>query len=480
MNAVRSLITKLIFKSDRRGLNSYNSSVERLKVNMDSLKYKAMAFGAVMAGVGGYSLKAAGEMEQFRIAFDTMLGSAEAGSKMMKDLRELTLKTPFSFQQSALGAKRLMAFGISAEKVIPALKNLGNIASGVGMHKLKEIITAYGQIKTARFLRGQEIRQLTESGIPIIEELADMLGKTPDQITKMSRASLISFKHVEKAIHRLSNGTGRFTNLMGRQSKKLLGMFSIAKDTLYLMASDFGSKFIPTIEDLVARLGGVKEVVERIVTGFKWIISSALVLGLLKLTGILYGLGIAGLASWLKIFLPALLIAGVVTVLVGLFQSLWVTITDPDADTYLRRMYAHLAYDFPNTMIKLERFWEAIKWAISDVVDKMKELNYEFDIMNKLKKIGWKLFKLTPAGIVVSALEETGVINPIEVGNKPVTDSGSQSLVIENMNFYNDYMTPNDGDAYSQGYSMGEGVSDALQKRNQKQSFNEELLIRKR
>ena len=479
MNAVRTLITKMLFKSDRRGINNYNSSVERLKANMDSLKYKAMAFGAAMTGVGIFSLKAAGEMEQFKIAFDTMLGSAEAGSKMMKDLRELTLKTPFSFQQSALGAKRLMAFGISAEKVIPALKNIGNIASGVGMHKLKEIITAYGQIKTARFLRGQEIRQLTESGIPIIEELADMLGKTPDQITKMSRASLILFKHVEKAIHRLSNGTGRFTNLTGRQSKKLLGMFSIAKDALYLMASDFGSKFIPTIEDLVARLGGVKEVVERIVTGFKWIISSTLVLGLLKLTKILYGIGFAGLASWLKIFLPALLIAGVVTVLVGLFQSLWVTITDPDADTYLRRMYATLAYKYPEAMEWLEQKWENIKEIIQDISDLIAKLDFKYDITGKIKKAAWKMSKFTPIGLATLALEWSGIVDPSTFVNQPKTDNGSQSLVIENMNFYNDYMTPNDGDAYSQGYNMGEGVSDALQKRNQKQSFNEEILMRK-
>ena len=475
MNAVRSLITRLVFKSDRTGLNKYNSSVEKLKTNLDDLKYKALAFAAVLGTTGAFALKSAGEMEQFQIGFDTMLGSAEAGTKMMRELRALTLKTPFSFQQSALGAKRLMAFGISAEKVIPALKNLGNIASGVGMHKLKEIITAYGQIKTARFLRGQEIRQLTESGIPIIEELAVMLKKTPDQITAMSRASKITFKHVEQAIQRLSNGTGRFANLMERQSKSLLGMFSIAKDTLYLMAADFGSQFIPIIQRFVKEMGGVKEVVEKIVAGFRIIIASSMVYGLWKIVGVLKAIGIAGLMSWLKIGIPFLLIGGAVIALGALLESLWVTLTDESADTYLRRMYAQLAYDYPEVMEKLEKWWYKIGDAIDWVITKWKELNFEFDLAGKIKKMAWTMSKFTPVGPLTHFLEYTGLVDPTTFANRPKSDSGSQSIEIDNVNI-NQYMSPNEGGGYPAGREAAEGFSDTLQRKNQTQEHNTERM----
>ena len=34
------------------------------------------------------------------------------------------------------------------------------------------LILAYGQVRSAAFLRGQEVRQFTEAGIPLLDELA--------------------------------------------------------------------------------------------------------------------------------------------------------------------------------------------------------------------------------------------------------------------------------------------------------------------
>ena len=55
---------------------------------------------------------------------------------------------------------------------------LRNPFFGVGRDKFPNLILAFGQVATATRLRGQEVRQFTEAGVPILEALGAQLGKT--------------------------------------------------------------------------------------------------------------------------------------------------------------------------------------------------------------------------------------------------------------------------------------------------------------
>ena len=60
------------------------------------------------------------------------------------------------------------------------MKRLADISAGVGVD-MGRIILAYGQIKAAKFLKGTELRQLTEANIPMAVSYTHLL-KQPSWI----------------------------------------------------------------------------------------------------------------------------------------------------------------------------------------------------------------------------------------------------------------------------------------------------------
>lgn len=179
------------------------------------------------------------DYEQARVSFETMLGSAEKGGKMLKELADFAVRTPFDLPQVVEGGKRLLAYGIEADKIIPTFTLLGNIAAGVGTDKLPQLTLAFGQVRAATFLTGAELRQFTEAGVPLLDELAKQSGKTAGQIKEsMEDGARIPFAQVEKALQSLTGEGGRFFNLMERQSKTFSGTMSNVRDSFVRFSLD--------------------------------------------------------------------------------------------------------------------------------------------------------------------------------------------------------------------------------------------------
>lgn len=190
------------------------------------------AFMGAASAAGFFAVKSAGDFQQARIAFETMLGSAEKAGKLLKEVSDFAARTPFELPQVVTGAKQLLAYGVEAEKLIPTFGALGNIAAGVGVDKLPLLILAFGQVKAATRLTGAELRQFTESGVPMLEILAKQMGKTTAEIQEMISEGKVGFKDVEKALFSLSGEGGKFFNLMEKQSKTFDGVMSNLKDNV--------------------------------------------------------------------------------------------------------------------------------------------------------------------------------------------------------------------------------------------------------
>lgn len=193
--------------------------------------YAAAAFSVQsLISFGEKALSVANDFEQTNIAFQTMLGSKKDADELQAKLIDLAAKTPFELPQVQEASKKLLAFGFSAQEVIPNLTSLGNIAAGVGMEKLPQLILAFGQVKAATKLTGNELRQFTEAGVPLLDELAKQLKKPVSEIQKMVSEGAIGFPIVQKALTALSTEGGRFANLMEKQAQTLGGLWSTFKD----------------------------------------------------------------------------------------------------------------------------------------------------------------------------------------------------------------------------------------------------------
>lgn len=171
-----------------------------------------------------------GQFQQLEIAFETMLGSKSKAHELMQQMEETAAKTPFDLDGVANGAKQLLAYGESADKVNDTLVRLGNIASGLSL-PLKDIVYLYGTTMVQGRLYAADVRQFTSRGIPLVKELAKMYGVTADEINNMVSAGKIGFPDVQKVLNKLTDEGGQFYNLMEKQSKSLTGMISNLGDT---------------------------------------------------------------------------------------------------------------------------------------------------------------------------------------------------------------------------------------------------------
>jgi tape measure domain-containing protein len=176
------------------------------------------------------------DMEQAKIGFTTMLGSADAAAVMILRLGKFAAETPFEFPQVQAAAKKLMAFGWAARDIIPTLTAIGNAASGLGIgaEGINRITMAIGQIKAKGKVSAEELLQLAEAGVPAYDILAKKLHLTGSEVADIGNKGIAA----DIAISALLEGMNeRFPDMMKAQSESFSGLISTLKDNTVLMIS---------------------------------------------------------------------------------------------------------------------------------------------------------------------------------------------------------------------------------------------------
>lgn len=182
-----------------------------------------------------------GQFQQLEIAFGTMLGSEEKATALMQQMVNTAAKTPFGLMGVAEGAKQLLAYGVSAEKVNDTLVRLGNIASGLSI-PLNDIVYLYGTTMVQGRLYAQDVRQFTGRGIPLVKELAEKYHTTAEGINEMVSAGKIGFPDVEEVLNKMTNAGGQFYQLMEKQSSSLTGQIANLQDAWDSALNSLGEK----------------------------------------------------------------------------------------------------------------------------------------------------------------------------------------------------------------------------------------------
>lgn len=216
--------------------------------------------GGGMMGLVNSIVQTRGQFQQLQIAFDTMLGSGVKSKALIDQLTNTAARTPFDLMGVAGGAKQLLAYGESANKVNDTLVRLGNIASGLSI-PLNDIVYLYGTTMVQGRLYAQDVRQFTGRGIPLVRELAAMYSKTAEEINTMVSEGKIGFPEVEKVINKMTNSGGQFYNLMEKQSASLTGMISNLGDSWDMALNKLGEENQGVLESGVS---GAITVVEHL------------------------------------------------------------------------------------------------------------------------------------------------------------------------------------------------------------------------
>lgn len=249
-------------------MNSQLSIVGQLRNEFLGLYsiYAAQNFLRAVVDIGG-------ELENQKIAMASILQDEGKATTIFNQIKKLAVASPFGVMDLNQYAKQLSAYSIPYNELYDTMKRLADISAGVGVD-MGRIILAYGQIKAAKFLKGTELRQLTEANIPMVDKLAERFSKLEGRIVSagevldMISKRKVTFEDVKDVLWELTDDGGMFNNMQEVLSESVKSKWKNLADAIDIMLGDIaestGSTLKWTAESLTTLAQNWKEVVPAI------------------------------------------------------------------------------------------------------------------------------------------------------------------------------------------------------------------------
>lgn len=184
-----------------------------------------------------------GEFEKQKIALGALFGSKLKADTMYSKIQNLAVQSPFTFGELTNFTKQLASFGFEYKDIYDTTKRLADLSAGIGVD-MGRVILAYGQVFTARFLKGPELRQFTEAGIPLVQELANKYTKERGQqisvgdVYNMVSEKQVRFEDVKEIIDKYTSEGGKFYKMQEKLSDSVAGKWSNLKDSIEIAYSE--------------------------------------------------------------------------------------------------------------------------------------------------------------------------------------------------------------------------------------------------
>ena len=225
--------------------------------------YVAQNFLRAVVDIGG-------ELENQKIAMASILQDEGKATTIFNQIKKLAVASPFGVMDLNQYAKQLSAYSIPYNELYDTMKRLADISAGVGVD-MGRIILAFGQIKSAKFLKGTELRQLTEANIPMVDKLAERFSKLEGRIVSagevldMISKKKVTFEDVKDVLWELTDDGGMFHNMQEVLSESVKSKWKNLADAIDIMLGDIaesmGSTLKWTVESLTTLAQNWKEVV---------------------------------------------------------------------------------------------------------------------------------------------------------------------------------------------------------------------------
>jgi tape measure domain-containing protein len=458
-------IIELIDKGVSSGLSDVAKNVQALRDKMDGLSNqvgdgktglagrlggiaKIVGWGAVAGGIGFIGKKVielGTGMEQTRLSFSTFMGDTEKANKLIGELNNFANVTPFDNAEVLKSGQMLLSAGMSADKVTSSLRMIGDVASGVSM-PLDELSQIYMKAMNKGKLQAEELNQMSERGIPLMQELARMTGLSKTEVYKLAENGKITSDVLQQAFSNMTSSGGVYFNLMEKQSKTVQGRWSTVVGNLQTLGIKLGEMLLPVIGAFVDFAGYIVQnkkllkdiaIVVGIATGAFLVFKGIMIASAMATSGMTiaqYALNLAMSLNPIGLIVTAiaLLIAGVVLA-IRHFNT-W-------GETVLRMipgvgLLIDMIQSFRNN-------WESIKNAFSSegilgglkrigasIVDFMlKPLERFINLVSKIPGMGW--LKEKNDKLMKSVREKLGIVTPIEPKKETVKQKETKKTTVE-------------------------------------------------
>lgn len=245
----RKALNELTLEIDRqtdsiKDLKQEQERVPEISGQLKTAITNVFGIGAIK-GYVNQLVRIRGEFELQHKSLQVLLRNKDEANRLWEQTIDLAVKSPYRVDQLVTATKQLAAYRVETEKLHSTTRMLADLSSGLGV-EIDRLILAFGQVKAANFLRGTELRQFSEAGINILDELAEhysalegrivSVGDVFDRVSKR----MVSFADVETVLQKMTGEGGQFYKMQEQQAETLRGMTMNLKDSIMLMYNDIG------------------------------------------------------------------------------------------------------------------------------------------------------------------------------------------------------------------------------------------------
>lgn len=246
--------------------NAHTSAYSKQGNILNSLKTSLMSyiglFGAIRLGTKIREIT--GTFELQRVALGAIIKDTGRANQLFEQIKQVSLESPFMVKELVSYTKQLSAYRIETENLFDTTMRLADISAGLGVD-MERLILAYGQVRAASVLRGQELRQFTEAGIPLVQLLAEKFTElngrlvSTSEVFELISSRAVPFEMIKEIFEDMTNAGGSFYNMQKIQSKTLAGSWANLKDAIDLAMNDIGQSQLGLMKTSINSIKAILE-----------------------------------------------------------------------------------------------------------------------------------------------------------------------------------------------------------------------------
>jgi tape measure domain-containing protein len=239
---------------DGRALNNLTKEAQGAGSVIESAFRKMAAVAGVSFGVAQIKnfaqevINTRSQIQMLEQSFTVLLGSKAKADAMLVDIKEIALKSPLSLADTSSAAQTLLSFNIAAEKVIPTLRQLGDISMG-NSDRFRSLTLAFAQMSSAGKLMGQDLLQMINAGFNPLQVMSEKTGKSISALRDEMSKGVISSEMVADAFRSATLEGGKFYNMMEKQAAGIAGLQASLGDAWMNMMNSLGEKSEGVIQE---------------------------------------------------------------------------------------------------------------------------------------------------------------------------------------------------------------------------------------
>ena len=221
-------------------------------MSIPGMQFLMNPYTMIGAGVGAM-VRLGAQAESVNVAFTTLVGSERKAAEMLGQINDFAAHSPFGKMDLTKSAQTMLNFGVETGKVLPLLRQLGDISGG-DKDKMSALSLVMGQVSSTGYLMGQDLLQFINAGVNPIQELSQMTGISVDKLKDKMAKGQITYRNVEQAIAHATGAGGKFNGMMDKQSQTLSGKWSTLMDTVQQGAIDLSQSVNTPIAEVVDKI----------------------------------------------------------------------------------------------------------------------------------------------------------------------------------------------------------------------------------